>query len=88
MEADDRGEPLAHEICACCRTQFAKSEFDIEWSYGVGDDGAAYLLLRKAWIDAGAPWAHGSPPPGWDPAKQLEQAFGRPAHLLDPPLEG
>jgi hypothetical protein len=85
MEADAQGRPLGYEICACCRTQFGKSEFDIEWDYGVVTDQHAWLLLRKAWIDAGAPWSHGDPPEGWEPSVQLERAFGAPAHKLASP---
>ena len=52
------------EICPCCGFQF-----------GVTDDnqGISFHDWREGWIDRGMLWeSHGSsPPPEWNPSKQL-----------------
>jgi hypothetical protein len=87
MDADDAGRPSGYEICLCCGTQFGKDDFDMTWDYGVESEEQGWLLLRKAWIDSGAPWRSPTHPApvGWDPNAQLERAFGAPAHKLSPP---
>jgi hypothetical protein len=55
--------PANYDICPCCGTEF-----------GNDDDFYTHEELRRAWIEADAPWFFGDAPPLWNPWKQLEEA--------------
>jgi hypothetical protein len=64
------------EICPCCGIQFGYSDF------AGGDEHRrrdVYARWRQDWIGAGMPWrGRGTaPPPGWNPAAQLNQLTDR-----------
>ncbi len=64
------GASGSDEICSSCGTHFGYHD-------AAGGDAArreaVYVRLRLAWKSAGCPWfAPGRPPPGWNPAEQLE----------------
>ena len=61
----------SYEICASCFFEF-----------GVTDDdrGETYDSWRAKWVADGMPWRSAGiepPPPGWDPAAQLQSLGGR-----------
>ncbi len=58
-------EPVNHEICRCCGTQF-----------GYDDYLRSHEELRREWVANGANWfLAGYEPQGWDPYDQLYNAF-------------
>jgi hypothetical protein len=55
----------SYEICWSCGFEFGVTDDDLGYSYET---------WRDEWILRGMPWASPdvrTPPPGWDPAKQL-----------------
>ena len=52
--------PRDYHVCPCCGTEF-------------GNDDAEYTheQLRQSWVERGAHWFFGDPPPNWNPWRQL-----------------
>lgn len=57
--------PRDYLICSCCGTEFGYHDFAV-----------SPAVLRKRWVERGAPWFSPSrrPPAGWDPMRQMEEA--------------
>lgn len=61
------GTPL-YAVCDCCGSESGVQ--DVSWR--------TTLRARKAWVDAGAPWAApGARPADWDLSAQLEKVRNR-----------
>ena len=52
--------PTDYHICPCCSTEFENDDVEFTWDE-----------LRNQWIDNGARWFYGTPPPEWNPWVQL-----------------
>jgi hypothetical protein len=57
------------EICRSCGAEFGNSDFYV--GRNLVD---VHRMMREQWLAEGAKWHHGTPPPGWDPRKQLRDA--------------
>ena len=72
LEPAWRDDEPSEEICPCCGTQFGYDD-------ATGRDprvrSDVHRRLRREWIAAGSTWfsAGRPPPPGWEPAGQLER---------------
>ena len=79
------GEVPSFSMCPCCGTEFGFDDEPGASGIHVPFDNnrdenregfrlAAFSVLRSQWIERGMRWFHPavSPPPGWNPAEQLE----------------
>jgi hypothetical protein len=64
-------DAMNHDICPSCGTEF-----------GYDDVGFSHEELRKEWLRNGGKWFDRSitPPPHWDPWRQVMGAFYRPVN--------